>query len=245
MKKKALLLMLVLMFISTSALSQNIIHGKITGDVQTGISVELYKTSCGGDTLVGTFTTNSEGYYAFGCLDNSDYKVVPKYDNSTFSPESSNINIPQTIIQSYDFTATILTSCINGATQPCGSDVGECQFGIQTCANGQWGVCEGEVGPSTEVCDGIDNNCDAVVDENFDLFFDPNNCGSCGNACSVVQACMLGVCLNQLGEVCSVGSECVTGNCTDNVCCDTTCNGECQACNLDIQGTCQIDPQCN
>jgi hypothetical protein len=39
MKKKALLLMFVLMFISTNALSQNWIQGRITGDVQEGISV--------------------------------------------------------------------------------------------------------------------------------------------------------------------------------------------------------------
>jgi hypothetical protein len=55
--------------------------------------------------------------------------------------------------------------CITGTTQPCGSDVGECQSGIQTCIIGQWGSCTGEIGPITEVCDGIDNNCNAEVDE--------------------------------------------------------------------------------
>ena len=58
MKKKTLLLMLVLMFISTNALSQSIIHGRVTGDAQAGIVIELYKTGCGGDSLVGSFTTN-------------------------------------------------------------------------------------------------------------------------------------------------------------------------------------------
>ena len=105
MKKKTLFLMLVIMFISTNALSQNIIHGKITGDVQTDIIIELYKTSCGGDALVGTFTTNAEGYYAFGCLDNGDYRVIPKNASYSFVPEFINVQIPQTVIQSYDFVA--------------------------------------------------------------------------------------------------------------------------------------------
>jgi hypothetical protein len=107
MKKKALLLMLVLMFISTNALSQSWIQGQITGDIQAGISVSLYKNLCGSEELVDTVITNSAGYYWFECLDAGDYKVVP--DNATyiFNPaEIDAISIPQTVIQSYDFTAT-------------------------------------------------------------------------------------------------------------------------------------------
>ena len=47
MKKKTLLLMLFIIFVSTNALSQNYIHGRINGDVQSDISVDLYKKSCG------------------------------------------------------------------------------------------------------------------------------------------------------------------------------------------------------
>ena len=112
MKKKAILFMMVLMFISTNAFSQSWIQGKISGDVQTGIGIELYKTGCGGDVLVDTFTTNSEGYYGFGCLANGTYKVIP--DNATydFDSELVSIQIPQTQIQSYDFIAT--SKCGNG-----------------------------------------------------------------------------------------------------------------------------------
>ncbi|MCA9593722.1 MAG: VCBS repeat domain-containing M23 family metallopeptidase [Myxococcales bacterium] len=50
-------------------------------------------------------------------------------------------------------------------TQPCGSDVGECELGTQTCQNGKWGECQGGVTPKLETCDERDNDCDGSVDD--------------------------------------------------------------------------------
>ena len=64
-------------------------------------------------------------------------------------------------------------SCVNGTTQSCytGSPttqgVGECSDGLQTCANGAWGPCVGDTVPSSELCDGLDNDCDTETDENI------------------------------------------------------------------------------
>ena len=51
--------------------------------------------------------------------------------------------------------------------QQCGvSTIGECKYGEQTCSNGSWGACVGNIDPTTEICDGLDNDCDGVVPSN-------------------------------------------------------------------------------
>lgn len=41
-----------------------------------------------------------------------------------------------------------------------------CRAGIQLCIKGQYGLCEGDIGPTDEQCgNGIDDNCDGIVDE--------------------------------------------------------------------------------
>jgi hypothetical protein len=61
--------------------------------------------------------------------------------------------------------------CSPGQQQMCGTHVGECVAGTQTCQlqGGQevWGPCMNAVGPQSEGnfgCDGKDNDCDGVVD---------------------------------------------------------------------------------
>jgi hypothetical protein len=57
-------------------------------------------------------------------------------------------------------------TCTIGATRTCGTDVGECAAGMQMCVlPGMWGMCTGGTGPSAEVCDGRDNDCDGTSDE--------------------------------------------------------------------------------
>ena len=51
--------------------------------------------------------------------------------------------------------------------QQCGStDVGVCEFGTQTCSEGTWGACSGNIEPVAETCDSVDNDCDSLTDEN-------------------------------------------------------------------------------
>lgn len=57
-------------------------------------------------------------------------------------------------------------SCTNGQVRGCGSDTGQCMFGMQRCMAGTWGECAGNIGPSdVENCNDIDEDCDGVIDE--------------------------------------------------------------------------------
>jgi len=71
---------------------------------------------------------------------------------------------------------------------------GVCAAGTEICQGGTVS-CEPNVGPSTEICDGLDNDCDGAADETFDLGNDRLNCGTCGNVCEGVSGqCVGGVC---------------------------------------------------
>ena len=96
--------------------------------------------------------------------------------------------------------------CYSG---PAGTEgVGVCKAGSHTCVGGQFGACSGETGPSTETCDGQDNNCDGETDEGLALA----TCGS--GACA------------RTGATCAA-SSCIAGDATAEVCdgIDNDCDG--------------------
>ena len=50
-----------------------------------------------------------------------------------------------------------------GLVRGCGTDTGECTAGTESCVAGVWQGCTA-TGPFTEICDGLDNDCNGVLD---------------------------------------------------------------------------------
>jgi len=84
------------------------VYGAISGDIQEGVNVGIYRPNCGGDVLLDTASTDVNGYYAFGNLSDGWHTLVPELSGYTFAPEADYPKMPQAEIRSYDFTATVI-----------------------------------------------------------------------------------------------------------------------------------------
>ena len=71
--------------------------------------------------------------------------------------------------------------CYDG--NPAVLGIGVCVKGDQTCMNGHWSECLGQVEPENEVCDALDNDCDGQTDEGV-----LSPCGDCDPMCSHAEA---------------------------------------------------------
>ncbi|MEM9189998.1 MAG: MopE-related protein [Myxococcota bacterium] len=121
--------------------------------------------------------------------------------------------------------------CSGTGTQACPLP-GVCSSGTQTCVDGRWSACS--ILPTSEVCDGTDEDCDGAVDEGTTLCRGPDSYQVCaGGGCAVV-GCVDGFgncdgditngCEENLdtsvsacgscGVSCVPGSECMSGVCS-------------------------------
>ena len=94
--------------------------------------------------------------------------------------------------------------------------VGECRPGAFVCAKGtddMWGwQCRGGTGPTTEVCDGKDNDCDGRGDQ--------------AQLCVGESMCTAGECVPPCGGgefPCPVDRSCKAGFCVRNPCVNVRC----------------------
>jgi len=75
-----------------------------------------------------------------------------------------------------------------------GANRGRCHDGSITCTAGVNGSCTGEVGPVTDTCNGIDDDCDGSTDNNPIATLCPTPSGAAGATCGGTAGCSLTGC---------------------------------------------------
>jgi Cys-rich repeat protein len=143
-------------------------------------------------------------------------------------------------------------ACVSGWCMPeCASDadcpagvciVGVCEFAPEPWACAADADCPAgaacEAGacvysgctPAAELCNGLDDDCDGLIDEGVDVATDPANCGACGMVCAAGEACLDGVCV--AGVPCAADVDCAEGEvCVAGVCTPGGCTPEAELCN--------------
>jgi hypothetical protein len=114
--------------------------------------------------------------------------------------------------------------CVAGDGSTCTND-NECKSGF--CTDGH--CCKVDTCGTCQACTGLGGQCK------------PQPSGMPGNGCTGPgMVCDgAGSCKKDLGQACTANADCFNGQCADGYCCNSTCTGQCQACNLTGKlGTC-------
>ncbi len=144
---------------------------------------------------------------------------------------------------------------------PCGQATGECVVGLTECQAGGNLVCVGSVEPQTETCDGLDNDCDNLFDEDgaggplLGGVCDPHGLGNTGECSTGIDTCIGGTfqCVGAQGpslEVCDGDPDTTDHDCNGDPLLpdfDLTSNRQhCGACNNEcLDNFTVMDPHVN
>jgi uncharacterized protein (TIGR03382 family) len=118
----------------------------------------------------------------------------------------------------------LVQACYDGAAGTPGK--GPCRTGASTCSQGRWSTCVGQVLPSTELCNGQDDDCDGHTDVGLadqPCYTGPVGTAGVGNCRAGTQSCQggqWGTCQDQV-----LPAEDTCGNSQDENCSGTADEG--------------------
>lgn len=130
-------------------------------------------------------------------------------------------------------TPNTIRACYDGPSGTAG--VGICKSGTQSCGSdgSAWGPCNGQMTPASPICNGLDNNCDGMIDTNCPAV--PNAMVTCaGSGGCEIATCNMGYancdmayitgCETNIasdadncgacGHKCATGQHCMAGMCS-------------------------------
>lgn len=125
-----------------------------------------------------------------------------------------------------DADPDVTCTCVSGQSNPCGKNIGECRMGTQNCVNGQLTVCGGPnyVAEAAEVCDGLDNDCDGIPDNNGNTIDSGTTaCGVSNPTLNGIGECKIGLMMCQNAQLQCVNGMEQTPEICDNK--DNDCDG--------------------
>ena len=96
--------LILVLTLNEPAFAQDTVYGTINGGIPAEIIVTVYRINCGGDLVVTSGSPDSSGDYSFGDLETGRLLLlITRYG---FVLRSSWVDLPQIVIQPYNFTAT-------------------------------------------------------------------------------------------------------------------------------------------
>jgi sugar lactone lactonase YvrE len=91
------------------------------------------------------------------------------------------------------------------AEADCHPGIGQCRSGTQSCSSASWGACAGETGPTAEMCNGLDDDCDGYTDNNPNTFTNYSLVSACSSECGFWKGPGKNTCIPNTGQ-CRQGS---------------------------------------